>query len=56
MGGGGGYGFNCRGVQLPALVLCEYIWKGAAVSLVLSTFDDNSSLGPPPRQLVYPPV
>ena len=37
------------------LVLREFIWNATAVSLVLQTFDDTSSLGSPSRQVVYPP-
>ena len=37
------------------LVLCESIWNVPMVSLVLTAFDDPSSLGSPPRQVVYPP-
>ena len=50
-------GFNFLGVRGPALVivLCECIWNGAAVLLVISAFDDTGSLGSPPRQVVYPP-
>ena len=38
------------------LVIRECIWNAPAISLVLSAFDDISSLGAPPRQVVYPPV
>ena len=37
------------------LVLRECIWNMPAVTLDLSTFDDASSLGFIPRQVVYPP-
>ena len=37
------------------LVLCECIRNAAAVSLVLTAFDDTGSLGSPPRPVVYPP-
>ena len=35
------------------LVLRECIWNAPAVSLVLPVFDDTSSLGSPPRRVVY---
>ena len=35
-------------------VLREYIWNALAVFLVLLPFNDTGSLGPPPRQVVYP--
>ena len=37
------------------LFLREFIWNAPTVSLVLPTFDDTSSLGSPPRQMVYSP-
>ena len=37
------------------LVLRACIWNVTAVSLVLPTFDDTSSLSSPPHQVVYPP-
>ena len=35
------------------LVLRECIWNAPAFSLVLPVFDNNGSLGSPPRQVVY---
>ena len=46
------------GVREPALVLFlfyECIWNAPAASLVLQTFADTGSLGPPPRQVLYHP-
>ena len=37
------------------LVLRESIWNAPALSLVIPALDDTVSLGPPPRQVVYPP-
>ena len=37
------------------LVLREFIWNALAVSIVLPAFDNTSSLGFPPRHVVYPP-
>ena len=36
------------------LVLRECIWNAPEVSLVVPAFDDTSSLGSPPTQVVYP--
>ena len=38
------------------LVLHECIWNKPAVSFVHPAFDDTSSLGSPPRKVVYHPV
>ena len=55
----GGFWFQllgCQGARARViLVLCECIWNVHAVSLVLSYFDDISSLGSPSRQVVYLP-
>ena len=51
-------GLNCWGIHWPVLVILvlpECIWNVPAVKLILSTFEDTSSLGPPPHQVVYPP-
>ena len=45
----GGEGAHARAI----LVLCEYIWKVPAVSLVLPAYDDTGSLGFLRRQVVY---
>ena len=37
------------------LVLRDCIWNEPGVPLVLPAFDDASSLGSPPHQVVYPP-
>ena len=47
----GSLGSNSRVI----LVLPECIWNVSAVSLVLPGFDDTSSLGSPPCEVVYPP-
>ena len=38
------------------LVLRECIWNAPEVLLVLPPFDDNGSLGYPPRRVVYRPA
>ena len=46
---------ECQGACARViLVLRECIWNVPAVSLDLPTFDDTSSLGSPPREVVYP--
>ena len=52
-------GFNCWGVRGSALILFLFlsvcIWNAPVVLLVLQAFDNTSSLGSPPCQVVYPP-
>ena len=56
--GVGESGFNCWGGQRACgrviLLLSECIWNASVISLVLPAFDDNGSLGYPPRWVVYP--
>ena len=47
----GGLGASPRVI----LVLRQYIWNVPEVLLVLPAFDDTSSLGSPPHQVVYFP-
>ena len=45
-----------RACAYVILVLHESIWNALAITLVLLAFEDTSSLGSPPYQVVSPPV